>query len=81
MKQYTNQYFDGERPLFAETNADISGTTFGTGESPLKESRNIHLTDSIFTYQIPTVVQQTRRGWPLNLRNHGPFRNLVHSRH
>lgn len=53
MKQYTNQYFDGERPLFAETNADISGTTFGTGESPLKESRNIHLTDSIFTYKYP----------------------------
>ncbi len=61
MKQYTNQYFDGERPLFAETNADISGTTFGTGESPLKESRNIHLTDSIFTYNTHCGTANTSR--------------------
>ncbi|ORN04100.1 DUF3737 family protein [Lentilactobacillus parabuchneri] len=53
MKKYQNQYFEGERSLFAETNADIDGTTFGMGESPLKESRNIHLTDSIFTYKYP----------------------------
>lgn len=53
MKQYHNQYFEGERPLFAETNAVIEGTTFGKGESPLKESQNIQLTDSIFTWKYP----------------------------
>lgn len=53
MKQYHDQYFEGERPLFAETNATIEETTFGKGESPLKESQNIKLRDSIFAWKYP----------------------------
>lgn len=53
MKEYRNKYFDGERPLFAEHDANIIGTTFGKGESPLKESRNINLKDVIFKWKYP----------------------------
>ncbi|WP_412989370.1 DUF3737 family protein [Pediococcus siamensis] len=51
--QYQDQYFEGERPLFAETDAEIIRTTFGEGESPLKESRNITLKSSIFKWKYP----------------------------
>lgn len=53
MKKYQDQYFEGERPLFAEADAKITGTTFGKGESPLKESRNIDLEHSIFKWKYP----------------------------
>lgn len=58
MTKYHNQYFDGERPLFAEHDAQIEGTTFGEGESPLKESRNIDLTNSFFTWKYPLWYSQ-----------------------
>ncbi|WDF83273.1 DUF3737 family protein [Lacticaseibacillus pabuli] len=53
MTKYQDAYFEGERPLFAEHDADINDTTFGEGESPLKESRNITLTDSVFKWKYP----------------------------
>ncbi|KRN28132.1 hypothetical protein IV38_GL001583 [Lactobacillus selangorensis] len=53
MTDYNNQFFEGERSLFAEHDANIVNTTFGNGESPLKESRNITLTDSIFKWKYP----------------------------
>lgn len=53
MTQYQDAYFEGERPLFAEHDADITDTTFGPGESPLKESRNISLTNSVFKWKYP----------------------------
>lgn len=53
MKEYKNDYYDGERPLFQAKDANIINTTFGTGESPLKESRNINLDGSIFTWKYP----------------------------
>lgn len=53
MTTYTNAYFEGERSLFGEQDAVITGTTFGPGESPLKESRNIQLTDSVFKWKYP----------------------------
>lgn len=53
MTDYVNKFFMGERPLFNEKNANIINTTFGEGESPLKESRNINLDGSIFTYKYP----------------------------
>lgn len=43
MVSYNNQFFHGERSLFGQENATIVKTTFGKGESPLKESRNIKL--------------------------------------
>ena len=53
MKNYQNEFFKGERSLFALQNASIAHTTFGEGESPLKESRNIQLKHSIFKYKYP----------------------------
>ncbi|MTV81506.1 DUF3737 family protein [Secundilactobacillus folii] len=53
MRQYQNQYFEGERSLFAEEDAEIIDTTFAKGESPLKESRNITLKDSVFQWKYP----------------------------
>ncbi|WP_054749780.1 DUF3737 family protein [Lacticaseibacillus thailandensis] len=58
MTEYTDAYFEGERPLFAEHDATISGTVFGEGESPLKESRNIQLKDSIFKWKYPLWYSQ-----------------------
>lgn len=48
-----NQYFEGERPLFAQHDSRIVNTTFGTGESPLKEGRNLELSGDIFQWKYP----------------------------
>jgi hypothetical protein len=53
MKKYQAQSFEGERPLFGEQNATIMNTTLGEGESPLKETRNIVLKNSIFKWKYP----------------------------
>lgn len=53
MTHYQDAYFEGERPLFAAHDATIDHTTFGEGESPLKESRNITVTDSVFRWKYP----------------------------
>ncbi|AVL00942.1 DUF3737 family protein [Pediococcus inopinatus] len=53
MTDYNEQYFEGERSLFAEKDAVITRTTFGEGESPLKESHNIEVKDSIFKWKYP----------------------------
>lgn len=54
MKTQINEgYFDGERPLFKEHDAQITDTTFGEGESPLKEARNIDLNDVVFKWKYP----------------------------
>lgn len=53
MTNYNNKFFTGERSLFGEKDATISNTTFGNGESPLKESRNINLDNTIFKWKYP----------------------------
>ncbi|WEV39515.1 DUF3737 family protein [Lactobacillus sp. ESL0681] len=53
MKKYQDEYYEGERPLFGLTDAQISNTTFGPGESPLKEGRNLQLTGDIFKWKYP----------------------------
>ncbi|KMO47904.1 DUF3737 family protein [Lacticaseibacillus rhamnosus] len=58
MVSYNNQFFHGERSLFGQENATIVKTTFGKGESPLKESRNIKLDQSIFQYKYPLWYSQ-----------------------
>ncbi|KRL85495.1 hypothetical protein FC50_GL001661 [Lacticaseibacillus pantheris DSM 15945 = JCM 12539 = NBRC 106106] len=58
MTQYTNTYLEGERALFAEQDAVINGTVFDAGESPLKESSNIQLNDSIFKWKYPLWYSQ-----------------------
>ena len=53
MKVIKNERFGGERPLFASKDLEIYGTVFLEGESPLKESCNIKLYDSEFTWKYP----------------------------
>ena len=52
-KELCQGYFTGERPLFGEKNLQIKDTIFGEGESPLKESRNIELENSMFQWKYP----------------------------
>ncbi|KRK97819.1 hypothetical protein FD04_GL000791 [Secundilactobacillus odoratitofui DSM 19909 = JCM 15043] len=54
----TDGYYEGERSLFGLNGADIDGTTFGNGESPLKESQNIALHHSIFQWKYPLWYSQ-----------------------
>ena len=53
MKEYRQQFFKGERALYAEKDAKIYDSIFDDGESPLKESANIELYDSQFKYKYP----------------------------
>lgn len=52
-KQINEGYFDGERPLFKIHAADIKDTTFGQGESPLKEVDDVTLDDVVFKWKYP----------------------------
>lgn len=47
------QYFEGERSLFGLHDAQVTLTTFGQGESPLKESSELELKDVLFTWKYP----------------------------
>lgn len=52
-KELCQGYFTGERPLFGEKDLQIKDTIFGEGESPLKESRDIDLENSMFQWKYP----------------------------
>lgn len=53
MIEYKNNYFEGERILYGLNDATLDGITFGNGESPLKETKNINLKNSIFKWKYP----------------------------
>lgn len=53
MQEIRRQYLTGERALFGQQNACIYETVFADGESPLKESRNISLYDTLFRWKYP----------------------------
>ena len=53
MKEFKDDYYDGERPLYALRDAKLVNTTFGVGESPLKETANLDLDGVVFTYKYP----------------------------
>ena len=72
MKEYRQGFFTGERALYNLSDAIIYDSTFDDGESPLKESKNIELNNSIFKWKYPlwysslinlnkTVLQETAR--------------------
>lgn len=58
MKEYVDQYFDGERPLFGLHDAKLTRTTFGKGESPLKNAGNLDLDKVIFQWKYPLWYDQ-----------------------
>lgn len=47
------EYLTGERALFQGKDLQIYDTVFADGESPLKESHNIELIDSLFKWKYP----------------------------
>ncbi len=53
MKEYTQETFHGERALFGSSDVKITDCVFEDGESPLKESKNIELTGSLFRWKYP----------------------------
>lgn len=53
MKQYTEQRFTGERALFQSDGLELSYCTFADGESPLKESKNLVIKNSLFQWKYP----------------------------
>lgn len=53
MKEITQQFLTGERALFLSDGLVIRDTIFDDGESPLKESKNIELYDSMFKWKYP----------------------------
>ena len=53
MKRIENQVLTGERALFQSHDAEILSCRFEDGESPLKESRDLRLTDCTFAWKYP----------------------------
>lgn len=53
MKKYIEQKYTGERALFQSHNLDISYCTFADGESPLNESSNLEISNSLFQWKYP----------------------------
>lgn len=52
-KQIRQEFLTGERALFASQDMDIYDSIFDQGESPLKESRDICLYNSMFKWKYP----------------------------
>lgn len=48
-----DKYFEGERILYGLKDAKLIDVTFGHGESPLKEAKNIEIKDSVFKWKYP----------------------------
>lgn len=53
MNEIIQQTYTGERSLFQGRDLIIRDSVFGEGESPLKESRNIELYNSLFRWKYP----------------------------
>lgn len=53
MKKIIQQSFKGERALFQSKDLKLIACTFDDGESPLKESRNIELDNSMMRWKYP----------------------------
>lgn len=53
MEVINNRIFEGERVLFTQNNLLIDSCTFQNGESPLKEGRNLIISNSTFSWKYP----------------------------
>ena len=53
MNKFTEQKFTGERVLFQSYNLELAYCTFADGESPLKESNNLEISNSLFQWKYP----------------------------
>ena len=52
-KEYREKIFNEERALFGSNGIKVSDCVFETGESPLKECRDIELEGTLFRYKYP----------------------------
>ncbi len=53
MKEYKQEFFKGERALYAAEDVAIYDSIFDDGESPLKESKNVEVYHSQFKWKYP----------------------------
>ena len=53
MKEYRQEFFKGERALYAAEDVAIYDSIFDDGESPLKESKNVEVYQSQFKWKYP----------------------------
>ena len=53
MQEYRDMKFTEERALFGAHDLEINGCVFDKGESPLKETRNLKVSESLFRYKYP----------------------------
>ncbi len=52
-REVKGKIFTGERAMFAVSDMKIESCTFENGESPLKESRDLEIRDSMFKWKYP----------------------------
>lgn len=52
-KEFSEQIFHGERAMFGVKDAVIRDSVFADGESPLKESANLEISDTLFQWKYP----------------------------
>lgn len=53
MNIYRNEKYSGERCLYNIKNSDLENCDFVDGESPLKETRNLNISNTTFRYKYP----------------------------
>lgn len=53
MKEINQQYLTGERAMYQANDCHISYCTFAEGESPLKESSNLEIDNTLFRWKYP----------------------------
>lgn len=53
MKEIIQQYLTGERAMFQAQNCHIAYCTFAEGESPLKESSDLEIDNTLFKWKYP----------------------------
>ncbi len=53
MKEINQQFLTGERAMFQASDCHISYCTFADGESPLKESSNLEIDNTLFKWKYP----------------------------
>lgn len=53
MQEIKEKFFEGEHALYGLSNASLENVTFGNGESPLKETKDLVIKNNIFKYKYP----------------------------
>lgn len=69
MKNIKQQYLTGERALFNSKGLEILDCIFADGESPLKESQNLKITNSMFEWKYPLWYCKNVEAKNINLLN------------